>query len=132
MNFRGLNCKQYGCRRGAGLGVAGHGNDVGGDTFFGNHGLESGDDAVLKIAGDGDDADVERDAGFQGGGELVGCPPDEIGEGGVEEVVGRHGLEGVDEAPGIGREVDVAEEAGVAEALGCGLDFGLSRSGACV
>ena len=63
-NFGGLNCKRYGRWRGTSLGVAGHGNDVGGDTFFGSHGFECDDDAVLKIAGDGDNADVERDAGF--------------------------------------------------------------------
>ena len=91
-DFGGLDCEGDGGWRGAGLGVAGHGHDVGGDSFFGNHGLEGGGDGVLKIAGDGDDADVERDAGLQGGVEFGGRPPDEIGEAGWQQVVGGIGF----------------------------------------
>ena len=41
----------------------------------------------------------------------------------AEHVVGRHELEGVDEPLGVGLEVNVGEEAGVADALGGGLDL---------
>ena len=106
-NLGGLYGKADGGWGGSGLRTVGGCHDVGGDAFFRDHGFEGGDDAVPEVAGGGDEAGVEGDAGLERGGEFGGRPPDEVGEGSGQKIRVRHGLQGEEEAIFIGGKVDV-------------------------
>ena len=107
-----------------------HCDDSGGNAFLLEHRFEGCQDGVLQIAFEWDSSDVEGDTGFERGVELLGGPPDEVGEAGWGKVFGRHGLEGEDQALGVGGKADVGEQAGVAEVPGCGLKLRLGGDGA--
>ena len=110
-------------------GDEGHGDDLGGDFALGEESFEGGDDLVLHRAVGGHRADEERDAGVEGGGELAGLHQMKLVNWAGRTFLCRHGLEVEDEAGGRGFEADVGEEAGVADALGGGLDCGGSGGG---
>jgi hypothetical protein len=61
----GVDDESYGCWSATTGGDGRKRDDLDGDVALGEQGRECGDDLILKIAGDGHGAEVERDSGLE-------------------------------------------------------------------
>ena len=98
----------------------------GGDAFFGEELVKGGLGGVLLVAGFGEGAVEDGEFGVEGGLELFGLPPDEVGEADFEDVGGVGGFEGEVDCDGFEGTVEgnlnVFKCSGVDEFLRGGLE----------